>query len=56
MTSPDGLIQCPDCPALFPTRDLFVEHREKAHPPTLLSIQGAGGIRSGEAFGTDPKE
>jgi len=47
---------CPDCGRTLPNRDAFVAHRAEDHPPTLLTVTGAGGIESETRFGTDPKE
>lgn len=47
-------IVCPDCEETFLDRESFVAHREQAHPPSLIAVSGAGGIRSQEAHGFQP--
>lgn len=51
-----GGLLCPDCGTIHATRDELVSHRELEHPPTSLSITGAGQIDTQAAFGTDPKD
>jgi len=46
---------CPDCGEEIPSSE-FVAHREENHPPALIAVAGAGGIRSQEAHGYQPSD
>jgi len=46
----EPMVFCPDCEEEIPESQ-FVSHREREHPPALIAVAGAGGIRSQEAHG-----
>ncbi|MGH2371847.1 MAG: hypothetical protein ACRDI2_27050, partial [Chloroflexota bacterium] len=46
----EGRTFCPDCEQWI-VAEAFVAHRERAHPPTTISLTNVGDIRTAEAFG-----